>query len=56
MPKLLIISVVFGIVGIPLAAAADRNPIRGLKKAVFFTLAFNVGYYLALRFVLPRLY
>ena len=53
--KLLVISVIFAIVAVPIAAARDVNPARGVRKAVLYTLAFNVLYVLALRFVLPRL-
>ncbi len=56
MPKLLILSVVFAIIAIPVAASADRRPVRGLRRALVYTLGFNFAYYLALRYVLPRLY
>lgn len=41
---------------IPVVASADRSPVRGLRRAVAYTLGFNLAYYLALRYVLPRLY
>jgi hypothetical protein len=53
--KLLLISVIAGLVAIPAIAAREPNAKRGLKKALFYTLAFNVWYYLALRFIWPRL-
>ncbi|MFL5421989.1 MAG: hypothetical protein ACJ79Y_14585 [Myxococcales bacterium] len=55
MGKLLVISVIFAIVAIPIAAAREPNPLRGVRKAVLYTLVFNGAYVLALRFVLPRL-
>lgn len=54
MGKLLVISVIFAIVAVPIAAARDPNPARGVRKAVLYTLACNALYVLAMRFVLPR--
>ncbi len=56
MAKLLLVAVVFGIVAIPIVTSRDPSAARGLRKALALTAAFNAAYYLALRFVLPRLY
>lgn len=56
MVKLVLISVVVGLMAAPLIAARDPSPGRGLRKAFAYTLAADVLYLLLLRFVLPRLY
>jgi hypothetical protein len=53
--KLLLISIVFATIGIPVWAAQERNGKKALKKGIFYLLAFNVLYVLALRFVFYRL-
>lgn len=55
MSKLLILSIVLGAVAMPLLASREASPVRGLKLALLYTAGFNVAYYLAVRFVLPRL-
>ncbi len=55
MGKALLISVVVATVVIPLLAASQRDPRRGLQRTVLGLAAFNVCYALLLRFVLPRL-
>ena len=55
MAKLLLLSVVFGMVAVPLWAARDPSPRRALRRTIFFTSAAIVAYALALRFLLPRL-
>jgi hypothetical protein len=55
MNKALLVSVVFALVAIPTHLARERHPVRALRKVFIYTLAFNVCYALALRFVLPRL-
>lgn len=54
MAKLLILSVCLALVGIPLWASRDTHPRRGLKRALFGVVAFNLFYVVLLRFVLPR--
>jgi hypothetical protein len=53
--KLLVLSVVLGLVAVPLLASREPSPVRGLKKALVYTAGFNLAYYLAVRFILPRL-
>lgn len=55
MDKFLLISVVIAATAIPWWAAQDPNPSRGLKKALFYTAAFNVFYMFALRVIWPRI-
>ena len=42
-------------IGLPVLAARDSNPRRGLKKAVLLSIVFNLFYLLAIRFVYPWL-
>jgi hypothetical protein len=55
MAKLLLLSIVIMMVAIPVLAARDRSPKRGLQKAILLTIAFNVIYLFAVRFIYPRL-
>jgi hypothetical protein len=55
MQKLILISILFADVLIPLWAARDRNAIRGLKKALFYMCIFNAAYLLLVMFAYPRL-
>jgi hypothetical protein len=52
---LLLVTVLLAVLMIPIGAARDPNPVRGLKRAVLLFLAFNVLYMLALRFLYSRL-
>jgi hypothetical protein len=53
--KLLLLSVVIMTVAIPIFAARDASPRRGLKRALFYFLVFNVAYLLAVRYLYPHL-
>lgn len=53
--KLLILSVCLALVGIPLWAARDPHPVRGMKRALLGVAAFNIFYVFLLRVILPRL-
>jgi hypothetical protein len=55
MQKALLISIVAATLVIPMWAARDRNPRRGLRKVVTRVLLFNLVYLLALMFIYPRL-
>ena len=55
MKKLILMSVLFATVAIPAIAAKDPSPRRGLRKAVLYSIAFNVFYWLCLLFVVNRL-
>jgi hypothetical protein len=53
--KLLLLSVVVMMMAIPVLTARHQNARRGLTRALFLFLAFNVLYLLAVRFVYLRL-
>jgi hypothetical protein len=55
MSKLLLLSVLIAATAIPIWAAREPNPRKGLKKAIFYTFAFNAFYLFALRVIYPRL-
>ena len=55
MLKLLLLSVCLALVGIPLWAARDAHPGRGLKRALVGVVMFNLLYVFLLRVVVPRL-
>ncbi len=48
MRKVLLMSMLFLTIGIPAVAARDRNPHRGLRKALLYTAIYYVAYWLAL--------
>jgi hypothetical protein len=53
--KLILISIIFVDVFVPLWAARDVNAIHGMKKALFCVCVYNVIYLLLVMFVFPRL-
>lgn len=55
MSKLALLSVALALVILPLLAARDPNPWRGMKKALVWVLAFNLFFVFFLRVVVPRL-
>lgn len=55
MSKLIVLSVVLGMIALPLVASREASQVRGLKKCLLYVAGFNVAYYLAVRFILPRL-
>jgi hypothetical protein len=54
--KLLLISIVFAAIGIPVWAAQERNVKKAFKKVLFYLFAFNVLYVISLRFLFYRLF
>jgi hypothetical protein len=52
--KALILSVCLALVGVPLWAARDPHPGRGLKRALVGVALFNVFYVFILRVLVPR--
>jgi len=56
MQKLLLISFIIAPVMLPMIAAGDPSPVRGLRRAIAWWLAFNVCYLLAFLFVYPRIF
>jgi hypothetical protein len=55
MRNALLQSLMLALLVVPFAAARDRRPLRGLKKAVLWFVGFNLFYLFALRFIYPRL-
>jgi len=55
MQKLLLISILFANVAIPIWGARDRSARRGLKKALLAMMVFDVAYLVGLLVVYPRL-
>jgi hypothetical protein len=54
MAKMLLLSILVSMIALPALAARDPNPARGLKKTLFFWLAFNVFYLFAVRVLFFR--
>jgi hypothetical protein len=55
MGKLLLVSALLVSIVVPVRAAADPDPRRGLRRAVIQTLVFDAFYGLALLFIFPRI-
>jgi hypothetical protein len=55
MAKLLLMSVIFATLGIPIITARSPSPRHGLKRAILLMLAFNLFYAFALIKIWPRL-
>jgi lipopolysaccharide export LptBFGC system permease protein LptF len=55
MAKLLLMSVLFATTIVPILAARDPRPKRGLTRAVRGILIFNVFYLLGVIFIYPRI-
>jgi hypothetical protein len=53
--KLLLISIMLMSILIPARAAAEKDPRRGLKKALVAMALFNLFYALAVTYLYPRL-
>ena len=53
--KLLLVSVIIGMIALPVLTARDANGPRGLKRAILLVFAFNLLYLFAVRFVYPHL-
>jgi hypothetical protein len=52
--KLILISILIATVALPMRAARDPSPTRGLRRAVLWIVAFNVCYLIAIVYILPR--
>lgn len=55
MAKLLLLSVIFATVAIPVRAARLKNPRLGLRKALLWLALFNVFYVFSLVYIYHRL-
>jgi hypothetical protein len=51
MAKLILISILFAMIGIPARAAREKNPRKGLRKALVQMLLFEAFYLFALRYL-----
>ncbi len=51
MSKAILLSAVLAIIALPVIAAKEKNPRKGLKKAILYMAIFNLFYMLALRFI-----
>jgi hypothetical protein len=54
MGKLILLSLVFGTLLAPLAAAREREPARALRRVVVYFILFNLCYAFAVLIVYPR--
>jgi hypothetical protein len=52
MSKGLLLSAVIAMISLPVMASREKDPKVGLKKAIRYTIAFNVFYLLCLRFII----
>lgn len=55
MQKLILVSILFAGVAIPIWSARDKSARRGLMKALVAMVAFDVAYLVAVLFLYPRL-
>ena len=55
MQKLFLISFIVAPIVLPMIAARDSSPVRGLRKALFWWAAFNAAYLLGYLVLYPRL-
>jgi hypothetical protein len=53
--KLLLLSVVVVMIGLPIMMARDPNAKRGLNRTILLVIAFNLLYLFAVRFIYPHL-
>jgi hypothetical protein len=55
MPKLLLISILIANLTLPMLAARDPSPRRGLRRTVVSLVLFNVFYLIGIVYILPRI-
>jgi hypothetical protein len=55
MRKLVLLSILFAMVALPMRAAGHPSPILGLRRALLQTALFCCLYWFAIVFVVPRL-
>ena len=55
MKKIILISILLATIAIPTRMANEPNPRLALKKALLYSVLFNVVYWLLLLLVYPRL-
>ena len=54
MSKVILLSVLIGLVAIPVVVAREADARRGFRKVLVLILAFNLLYLLVIRYVYPR--
>jgi hypothetical protein len=55
MARALLVSILVALVALPCLAARERSERKGLKRTLFFFLAFNVFWLFSVRFLYMRL-
>ena len=55
MAKLVLLSVVIGMIAVPVMMAREKNPRRGLQRLILTIIFFNLFYLFAVRWIYPRL-
>jgi hypothetical protein len=55
MKKFLLLSVLYAIILLPSLAARERHPGRGVKKAIFMMVVFNLCYAFVVLVIWPQL-
>jgi hypothetical protein len=53
--KFILISILLATIILPMRAARDASPARGLRRTVMWVMTFNLMYLIALLYILPRL-
>ena len=53
MEKALLLTIAVALVMVPIWAARDPSPLRGIKKTIVGIIAFDVFYLFLVRYVLP---
>lgn len=56
MGKLVLNSILIATLALPMFAARDRSPMRGLRRALLWVAAFDACYLVALLYVYPHLH
>lgn len=55
MAKLVLFSVILGMIAIPVLAAREQDARRGFQRLLLMIILFNLFYLFAVRFIYPRL-
>ena len=53
--KFILVSILLATIIVPMRAARDESPARGLRRTVLWMMTFNLMYLIALLYILPRL-
>lgn len=55
MAKLILLSALIALVALPVQAARDPHPARGMRRTLVMLVVFNFFYLFAVRVILPRI-